>query len=406
MGLDSEAEAAFPELKQRFTTASILAHFDIQQPVIIETDASDFAIGAVLLQRGDEGRLHPVAFHSRKFQPVEINYEIHDQELLAIVNAFKHWRRYCKGAAHQVQVFSDHQNKEYITTTKVLNRWQARWAQELAGINFQMDYRPGNQNGKPDALPRHLEYRPEKRGVEKPIMTVLGKNHYVEPNRQGRKFICSSVRLASLPTRRWEEGFMEEIREKGRKDMDYQQAWKEAEAALPKEQRMDEKARSGLEIRDELFYRKSMLWVPEELVQKILESEHDTKVAGHMGQDKTIKLIRQNFWWPKMNEHIIDFVKSCPECHKNKMARHQPYRLSLPLELPSALWQSIAMDFIKELPVSEECDQLWVVIDRFTKMAHFIPLCEKTAADLAVIFAKEVWKHHGLPTDIVSDRNS
>ena len=106
--------------------------------MIIETDASDFAIGAILSQRDEEGRLHPVAFHSRKFQPAEINYEIHDQELLAIVDAFKHWRRYCEGATNQVQVFSDHQNLEYFTTTKVLNRRQARWAQELAGIDFRI----------------------------------------------------------------------------------------------------------------------------------------------------------------------------------------------------------------------------------------------------------------------------
>ena len=117
-----EAEAAFQELKERFTTAPILSHFNAQKPVIIETDTLDFAVGAVLSQRDDEGRLHPVAFHSRKFQPGEINYEIHDKELLAIVDAFKHWRRYCEGATNQVQVFSDHQNLEYFTTTKVLNR--------------------------------------------------------------------------------------------------------------------------------------------------------------------------------------------------------------------------------------------------------------------------------------------
>jgi len=117
-----EAEKAFQELKQRFTTAPILAHFDAQRPVIIETDASDFALGAILSQRDNEGKLHPVAFHSRKFQPAEINYEIHNKELLAIVDAFKHWRRYCEGAVHQVRVFSDHQNLEYSTTTKVLNR--------------------------------------------------------------------------------------------------------------------------------------------------------------------------------------------------------------------------------------------------------------------------------------------
>jgi len=137
---NQEADAAFKELKQRFTMAPILTHFDATKPVIIKTDALDFAIGAVLSQRDKENRLHPVAFHSRKFQPAEINYEIHDKELLAIVDAFKHRRRYCEGATHQVQVFSDHQNLEYFTTTKVLNRRQARWAQELAGIDFKIYY--------------------------------------------------------------------------------------------------------------------------------------------------------------------------------------------------------------------------------------------------------------------------
>jgi len=163
-GWNQEAEAAFRELKHRFTTAPILAHFDPKKPVIIETDASDFALGAVLSQRSEEGWLHPVAFHSRKFQPAEINYESHDKELLAIVDAFKHWRRYCQRATHQVQVFSDHHNLEYFTTTKVLNRRQARWAQELAGIDFQIYYHPGTQNGKPDALSRRPEYRPERGG--------------------------------------------------------------------------------------------------------------------------------------------------------------------------------------------------------------------------------------------------
>jgi len=116
-----EAEAAFQGLKRRFKWAPILAHFDATKPVIIETDASDFAIGAILSQRDAENRLHLVAFHSRKFTPAEINYEIHDKELLAIVDAFKHWRRYCEGAMYQVEVYSDYQNLEFFTTAKVLN---------------------------------------------------------------------------------------------------------------------------------------------------------------------------------------------------------------------------------------------------------------------------------------------
>ena len=373
--------------------------------MIIESDASDFAIGAILSQRDSENRLHPVAFHSGKFTPAEINYEIYDTEVLAIVDAFKHWRRYCEGATHQVEVYSDYQNLENFTTTKILNRRQARWAQELAGIDFRIYYRPGTQNGKPDALSRRPEYRAEKGGIEnQPMTMVLGKNHLEE--RLGRSFICSSARMVSLPARRWSEDFLTDVREEGRKDKVYEQAKKQAvatEEPLPKDRTVKE-----LSLENGVLYRRNLLWVPRGLVPGILKSEHDTKIAGHMGQDKTIELIRRNFWGPKMNERIIDFVRSCPECQRNKTTRHQPYGLSSPLEVPYAPWQSITMDFITDLPISDGCDQLWVVIDRFTKMAHFIPLNKekKTAVDLAVFFAREVWKHHGLPTDIVSDRDS
>jgi len=127
-----------------------------------------------------------------------------------------------------------------------------------------------------------------------------------------------------------------------------------------------------------------------------------------MGQDKTIELIRRNFWWPQMNEQITDFVQSCLQCQKNKAAQHQPYGVLTAMELPHTRRQSIATDFITDLPLSDECDQLWVIVDRFTKMAHFIPLPKegKLASDLARTFAREVWRHHGLPLDIVSDRDS
>jgi len=226
---NTEAETAFRELKQRFTTAPILAHFNPMRPVLIETDASDFALGAILSQQDEEGRLHPVAFHSRKFQPAEINYEIYNKELLAVVDAFKHWRRYCQGATHQIQVFSDHHNLEYFTTTKILNRRQARWAQELVSIDFKIFYRPGTQNSKPNALSRRSEYRPEKGGVEnQPITTVLGKNYLEE--RLSHLFIGSSARLALLPVRKWSKEFLEKVRSEGNKDEVYEKGKKEAAA--------------------------------------------------------------------------------------------------------------------------------------------------------------------------------
>src|SRR5258706_11273298 len=109
-----------------------------------------------------------------------------------------------------------------------------------------------------------------------------------------------------------------------------------------------------------------------------------------------------------MDNDIIKYIQSCLDCQSNKARRHRSYGLLSPLELPHAPWQSIAMDFITELPKSEDHNELWVTIDRFSKMAHFIPLKikEKSAADLAKLFAKEEWRIHGLPRDIISDRDS
>jgi transposase InsO family protein len=127
-----------------------------------------------------------------------------------------------------------------------------------------------------------------------------------------------------------------------------------------------------------------------------------------MGEDKTKELIRRNFWWPKINEEIIRYVQSCPECQRNKAVRHKAYGLLQPLEPAYAPWQSFAMDFISDLSLSEECDQLWMIINRYTKMAHFIPLKKnnKKAEDITTIFVREIWRLHGIPADIISDRDS
>ena len=96
--------------------------------------------------------IHNVAFHSRKFDAAEINYEIHDKELLAIVDSFMQWRHFLEGSSNQVTVFSDHKNLAYFQNARVLNRRQARWAQFLTCFDFKITYRPGMQQGKADAL--------------------------------------------------------------------------------------------------------------------------------------------------------------------------------------------------------------------------------------------------------------
>jgi cytochrome b len=109
-----------------------------------------------------------------------------------------------------------------------------------------------------------------------------------------------------------------------------------------------------------------------------------------------------------MDQEIIKYIRSCLECQKDKATHHKPYGLLLLLELPYVLWTSIAIDFITDLPLSEDCEQLWVIIDRFTKMAHVIPLKkdQKTAEHLVRIFAREIWRFHGILTDIILDHDS
>jgi hypothetical protein len=124
-----------------FTSAPVLRSFDHDPDVVVETDASDSVSAGVLSQFDDEGVLHPVAFFSKKHSPAECNYEIYDKELMAIVRAFEEWRPQLQSVESPVKVLSDHKNLKYFTTTKVLNRRQARWSQFLSQFNFQTVYR-------------------------------------------------------------------------------------------------------------------------------------------------------------------------------------------------------------------------------------------------------------------------
>lgn len=122
-----DMQAAFEALKAAFTSPPILQYFNPKIPAQIETDASDFAFGAVLSQRDPvTKKLHLIAFHSQKMFSAEINYKIYDKELLAVVNSFARWRHYLEGAKHQIEVFTDHRNLEYFLTARVFNRKQAR----------------------------------------------------------------------------------------------------------------------------------------------------------------------------------------------------------------------------------------------------------------------------------------
>ena len=173
MFLTPGAREAFNQLRQAFTEAPILQHFDPECHIRIETNASGYAIGGVLSQltpdqvisnselnsakskvltKPNLNQWHPVAYFSRKMIPAETQYETHNAELLAIVEAFKTWRHYLEGCKHEVLVLTDHNNLRRFMDTKSLSSKQVRWAQELFRYYFWIDYCQGKANGAANAL--------------------------------------------------------------------------------------------------------------------------------------------------------------------------------------------------------------------------------------------------------------
>ncbi|XP_041430600.1 uncharacterized protein LOC121397614 [Xenopus laevis] len=173
----SEAQRAFQCLKDLFISAPVLHHPDPSLPFILEVDASENAVGAILSQRsGIKEELHPVAFFSHKMSRSECNYDVADRELLAIKLALEEWRYLLEGAKHPILIFTDHRNLEYLRSAKRLRPRQARWALFFMRFNFHLTYRPGTKNTKADALSRMFSPQPDSHESSE---TILGPNHFL-----------------------------------------------------------------------------------------------------------------------------------------------------------------------------------------------------------------------------------
>jgi ribonuclease HI len=148
----------FDKLKLRVTTEPVLAHPILTDPFKLEVNASGFATGAVLLQKKEDGKNHPIAYYSKTLSKAERNYDIYDLELLAIVNALDHWRQYLAGSPHKIIIYSDHQNLLYWKEPHKISRRVAREVLMLSKYNFEIRHIKGTANGRADALSRRPDY--------------------------------------------------------------------------------------------------------------------------------------------------------------------------------------------------------------------------------------------------------
>ena len=366
-----ERAHAFADIKTALISAPIVIAPDFSRPFVLRTDASKFAIGAVLSQHID-GEERVVAYESRKLNKHERNYEVHDKELLAIVHCLRVWRHYLLG--QPFTVLTDNTPAKHILTksTDQLNERQARWLAFLADYDFDIQHIAGRTNVAPDALSR----RPDLA-----VNALRATKAAVQLSRAQRDLLAA-------------------VTEHAQTDPDYVSALESLRSGEPSAYTL---------VSDVLVHTPTgRLYVPAgELRTKLLHEAHDTPTAGHLGRHKTLARVQAHFYWPYMDKDVRDYVRSCASCQLNKPPSRAPFGLLMPLPIPDRPWQSVSMDFVGVLPKTKTgYDMLLVFVCRLTKMIHLVP-CASTAKapDIAALFIAHIYRLHGLPSQLVSDRD-
>ncbi len=346
-------EHAFNVLKDKLTHAPLLQLPDFNKTFELECDASGIGLGGVLLQEGK-----PVAYFSEKLSGSVLNYSTYDKELYALVRTLETWQHYLW--PKEFVIHSDHESLKHIRSQGKLNRRHAKWVEFIESFPYVIKHKKGKENIIADALSRRY--------------TLLNQLDY---------------KIFGLET----------IKDQYVHDADFKDVLLHCK---------DGKGWNKYIVSDGFVFRANKLCIPASSVRLLLLQEaHGGGLMGHFGAKKTEDILAGHFFWPKMRRDVVRLVARCTTCQKAK-SRLNPHGLYLPLPVPSAPWEDISMDFVLGLPRTRKGrDSVFVVVDRFSKMAHFIP-CHKTddATHIADLFFREIVRLHGVPNTIVSDRDA
>ncbi|PHT84835.1 hypothetical protein T459_13278 [Capsicum annuum] len=351
---NSSCQGAFDNLKAAIIKEPVLALPDFTKLFEVQTDASDFAIGGVLMQEG-----HPIAFESRKLNEAERRYTVHEKEMTAIVHCLRTWRHYLLGAHFIVK--TDNVATSYFQSQKKLSPKQARWQDFLAEFDYSLEYKPGKANVVADALSRKV--------VLSALLSTTSCG-VLDTIKEGMEHDPVAKQLLDLARKGKTQKFWEE---------------------------------DGL-----LYTTGRRVYVPrwKNLRRLLIKEGHDTTWAGHPGQKRTMALLEAAYYWPRMRDDIEVYVRTCLVCQQDKVEHKAPGGLLEPLPTAEKPWDSVTMDFITCLPNSEGCGTIMVVVDRFSKYATFSAATSNCKAkEAARLFLKDVVKLWGVPRHIISDRD-
>src|SRR5579859_2850404 len=345
-----QCQLAFQRLRQLLTSAPVLAQPDHSKSFDVYCDASGIGLGCVLMQ---ENKV--IAYASRALRPHEINYPTHDLELAAVIHALKIWRHHLMGT--RCNIYTDHKSLKYIFTQSELNMRQRRWLELIKDYDLEVHYHPGKANVVADALSRKVHCNCLTIGPASATLCHEMAKLNLEVVPQGHL-----NHLTVEPTLR-DRIVMAQLADPGVQII--KQKLAEGEEKY-KCFRQDEK---GV-----LWFGNRMV-VPKnsDLRRQILDEAHLSKFSIHPGSSKMHQDLKQQFWWTRMKREVAKYVSECDTCQRIKASHLRVAGPLQPLPIPSWKWEDISMDFIVGLPTTfQRHDSIWVIVDRLTKVAHFI----------------------------------
>ncbi|WVZ54060.1 hypothetical protein U9M48_004925, partial [Paspalum notatum var. saurae] len=380
---NKDRQASFDELKKRLTTAPVLTLPDPTKSFTVYCDASKEGLGCVLMQ---EGKV--IAYASRQLRKHEANYPTHDLELAAVVHSLKIWSHYLFGNC--CEIYTDHKSLKYIFTQNELNMRQRILLELIKDYDLEIHYHPGKANVVADALSR-------KSYVNMAVAFQMPP----ELCEEFESISLGFVHHTTTATFEAEPTLEQEIRKHQKTDEKIQEVRAQTKVGKAPHFHEDEQG---------TVWYKNRICVPDgDSIRKLILSEaHDTAYSIHPGSTKMYYDLKERFCWYGMKRAVAKYVAVCDTCQRVKAEYQRPAGLLQPLKIPEWKWEEISMDFIVGLPRTQKgYNSIWVVVDRLTKVAHFIPVnTTYSGARLAELYISRIVCLHGVPKRIISDRGS
>jgi len=418
--------SCFEAIKLALISAPTLKLPDFDTPFEVIVDASNVAVGAVLIQDN-----RPVAYESKKLSTAQQKWTTTERELFAAVHALRQWRCYLQHPSFQFTLWTDHNPNTFFSTThRPLSPRQARWQEFMGPFNFEWRYKKGPDNIA-DALTRlpgtaevfsMIQLNAQPTTIDLNSMTTKRTKRpprFALLQAQAKRRKAVRVRFADLLVTSEPQESQESSSSDSDSETDYPNT--APEGLTPFETTLWHHKEDPFFVthsnRDQWIQDSHGIWrdsrqrlvIPtKKLHKQVLKACHDTVFSGHFGAERTKHLVQRLFYWPGMGKHIKDYCDSCLKCQAVKPTNKLPLGALLPLPVPTGKWTDVTVDMITGLPKTKHgFDAILVFVDRLTKMTHIVPTTETMdSEDFCWLLARDVIRLHGAPLTLISDRGS